>query len=125
LAQLCLNLARSSSENKNKMYIKDQTFKDEENLLEILFDFSLGTSTDIVKNIISEISSDLKTNEEYNKYYNSLKDEEDRLELHDEETRLRLAEQLMGLFESFEVNKAKLYGIKNAERKLLYEIDLY
>ena len=107
------------------MYIKNQVFRDEDTLLEILFDFSLGNPAGIIKDIISSIEKDLLSNETYINYYNSLATEDDKVELHDEESRLRLAEKLMELFESFEVRDSKLYGSGAGGKALLYEIDLY
>jgi hypothetical protein len=107
------------------MYIRNRTFKDEDTLMEVLFDFSLGNPTSIINGIISGIEKELSSNKAYIDYYNSLADEEDRMELQTEESRIRLAEKLQELFDIFEVKDSKLYGIKAAQRKLLYEIELY
>ena len=107
------------------MYIKNQSFKDEDTLHEMLFDFSLGNPSEIIKEHLSAIDKELETNTEYKKYLNSLTDEDDKLELQEEECSLRLAEKLLAEFDSFEVGSQKLYGIKSSARTLLYEMDLY
>lgn len=107
------------------MFIKNQTFKDEDTLLEMLFDFGLGTSSDYIKQLVAGIDKDLAENDAYQQYYNSLQDEDDRVELYTEERDLRLAEQLMGVFDRFVVEKYKLYGATEADRVLLFEIDLH
>jgi hypothetical protein len=105
------------------MYIKNQTFKDEDTLLEMLFDFSLGVPSPFVDDLIRKIVADLELNEEYTKYRSTL-EEEDRLELEAEEKDLRLAEVLMEQFDAFSVEKQTLYGIRNNEKTHLYSIDL-
>jgi len=107
------------------MYIKDQKFKDEDTLLEMLFDFSLGNSSALIKQMIADIDKDLQDNDAYIKYHDSLQDEDDRTELYTEERDLRLAEKLMQQFEYFAVSNSKLYGVKNGQNELLYEIDLH
>jgi len=106
------------------MYIKDQVFSDEETLQEMLFDFSLGDGTPFIEALKGDIEKELEANEAYQAYHASVTDEEDRLELETEERLIRLAESLMALFSRFEVKQRKLYGIKDTDRTLLYEIDL-
>ncbi len=106
------------------MFIKNQFFKDEETLLEQLFDFGLGEPADIVQQLIAGIDKELEQNQAFREYKATLTDEEDILELDTEERMIRLAEKLMTQFDSFAVEKCKLYGIKGDERTLLYEIDL-
>lgn len=106
------------------MFIKNQTFKDEETLQEMLFDFALGDPSVIVQQLIADINADLENNTEYIKYRNSLQDEEDRDELYNEERDIRLTEKLLELYDSFAVADQKLYGVKAGNRDLLYEIDL-
>lgn len=106
------------------MYIKDQVFKDEDTLLEMLFDFSLGEASSLVGGLKEAIERELQQNEAYMTYHNSLTDEEDRLELETEEQMIRLAEALMARFDTFQVKKQKLFGIKGTEQELLFEIDL-
>lgn len=107
------------------MFIKNQTFKDEDTLLEMLFDFGLGESSDFIKNLVAGIDKDLEENIAYTEYRNSLQDEDDRVELYTEERDLRLAEVLMQQFDRFIVDKYKLYGAAGEERTLLYSIDLH
>jgi hypothetical protein len=95
------------------MFIKNQTFNDEDTLLEAMFDFEVAI-----------IDKDLEANTGYQKYKDSLTDEDDKAELYIEERDLRLAEVFMQRFDSFVIHSAKLYGVKNGERELLYEIDL-
>lgn len=106
------------------MYIKNEVFKDEDTLLEMLFDFSLGESTPLIKAHLASIEKDLDENEVYQNYIKTMTDEEDRLELETEERYLRLAEILMQEFESFKTFAQKLYGLKSGKETLLYEIDL-
>jgi hypothetical protein len=110
------------------MYIKSQTFNDEDTLLEMLFDFSLGESSPLIQQLIADIDKGLQENEAYIKYYASLETEDDKEELYTEERDLRLAEQLMDMFDSFVVeggkDTAKMYGVNKTERMLLYGMDL-
>jgi len=107
------------------MFIKNQQFSDEENLLEQLFDFGLGEAAPEVQQMMQEIDSEVLNNEAFQKYRSGLSDEEEIMELDDEERRIRLAERLMGQYDSFEVFKSQLFGIKDANKTLLYSIDLY
>jgi hypothetical protein len=107
------------------MYIKNQVFKDENTLLELLFDFSLGVPSGMIEELFATIQSELANNETYTQYYQSLADEDDRVELFEEERSLRLAEKLMELFDAFEVQNSSLYGLKQGQRTLLYQIHLY
>lgn len=106
------------------MFIKNQVFKDEETLLELLFDFGLGDASPLISEMYANIDRDLEQNEAYKTYRDSLLDEDDREELYTEERDMRLAEQLMEMFSSFQVHARKLYGLKNDEKILLFEIDL-
>lgn len=106
------------------MFIKNQTFKDEDTLLEVMFDFDIGDKSAYTLALIAEIDKDLSENEEYIKYRDSLTDEDDKSELYIEERDLRLAEMLMERFDSFKVHMAKLYGVKGENSELLYEIDM-
>ncbi len=107
------------------MFIKNQSFKDEETLLEQLFDFSLGQPATAIQQIITEIDKEVLANEAFQKYRATLTDEEDILELDAEERNIRLGEQLMEIYSSFLVSDNKLFGIKDNEQILLYELDLY
>ncbi|OJW85209.1 MAG: hypothetical protein BGO69_06210 [Bacteroidetes bacterium 46-16] len=107
------------------MFIKNQTFKDEETLLEMLFDFGLGQASALLQGMIAEIDKELERNTTYIAYYASLQDSDDRAELYTEERDLRLAERLMDMFDSFMVQNASLYGMKMDEQKLLYTMDLH
>jgi hypothetical protein len=106
------------------MFVKNQTFKDEETLLEILFDFDLGTPSSIITEKRKLIEEDLKDNQALRDYLASLDDEEERLEVATEERYIRLAEYLMQDFDSFKVEKGKLYGIKAGAQSLLSEMDI-
>ncbi|HTN18179.1 MAG TPA: hypothetical protein VL092_10890 [Chitinophagaceae bacterium] len=107
------------------MYIQNQKFNDEETLLEQLFDFSLGEATPEVTAMMQAIDREVLDHKEFQEYKASLSDEEEIMELDDEERRIRLAEQLMEQYAGFEVSGNKLYGIKEADKTLLYSIDLY
>jgi hypothetical protein len=106
------------------MFIKNQTFKDEDTLLEAMFDFDIGEKSAYTLALIAEIDKGLAENEEYIKYRDSLTDQDDKAELYIEERDLRLAEIFMQRFDSFVINSAKLYGAKGDQRELLYEIDM-
>jgi len=106
------------------MFIKNQEFKDEDTLLEAMFDFDIGTKSAYVQAEIEKIDEELSGNSEYQKYKDSLSDEDDKAELYIEERDLRLAEVFMQRFENFIIDSAKLYGIKDGARELLYEIDM-
>lgn len=106
------------------MFIKNQTFKDEDTLLEVLFDFDLGTPTAVVTEARDQIEKDLAENKAYQDYYASLTDEEDRLELATEERYIRLAEALMDQYDTFVVERQHLFGVRDGERTLLYEMNL-
>lgn len=105
------------------MFIKNQTFKDEDTLLEMLFDFSIGDASPLLKKMIADIDVQLQNNEAYIKYRDSLTDEDDKIELYTEERDLILAEELMKQYDSFAVHDKKLYAIKGASKDLLYEVD--
>lgn len=107
------------------MYIANQQFDNEEQLLENLFDFSLGEATESIKKMMSEIDEELLAHKEFQAYRATLTDEEDIEELDHEERRIRLAERLLAMYTSFEVLNSKLFGIKNETKTLLYSIDLF
>jgi len=107
------------------MYIKNQKFSDEETLLEMLFDFSLGTRSAYAEQLVADIDKDLAENEKYIEYMKTLQDADDRAEVYEEERDMRLAEILMEQFESFEVKNSCLYGVKGNKAELLFEVDLY
>ena len=106
------------------MYIKNQVFKDEDTLMEMLFDFSLGTPSAMIQSLKAGIEKDLEHNEAYKEYLATLTDDEDRLEVETEERSIRLAEALMKQFDSFKTVRQKLFGVHGNEEILLYEIDL-
>jgi len=108
------------------MFIKNQSFKDEDTLMEVLFDFDLGDPSPVISALKHDIDQELDQNESFKTYRASLTDEEDILELDADERNIRLAEKLMMAYVSFVVEKGKLYGISDSgARTLLYEIDLY
>lgn len=106
------------------MFIKNQSFKDEETLLDAMFDFNIGTTSEYTNQLIAEIDKQLEEHEEYKTYRDSLPDEDDKVELYTEERDLRLAEMFMERFDSFLIKDAKLYGVKDAEKTVLYTIDM-
>jgi hypothetical protein len=105
------------------MYIKNQAFRDEDTLMEMLFDFSLGEASKLITDLKETIEKDLEENEAFQKFRLTLEGE-DQLELDTEERYIRLAEALMERFDSFKVHQQKLYGLKGKEEVLLYEVDL-
>ena len=106
------------------MFIKNNIFYDEDTLLEAMFDFNIGNVSPYIKAEIEKIDNDLKANDAYQQYVATLSDEDDRAELYIEERDLRLAEVLMNRFEQFVIERAKLFGVKDGKRTLLYEIDM-
>lgn len=107
------------------MYIQNQSFSDEESLLEQLFDFGLGDPTPEVQALLVSISEELNANKDYQAYKATLSDEEEIMELEDDENRALLAERLMAMYESFVVEKNQLFGLKGGVQTLLYSIDLF
>lgn len=107
------------------MYIQNQSFSDEETLLEQLFDFGLGDPTPEVQALLVSISDELNANKDYQAYKATLSDEEEIMELEDDENRALLAERLMAMYESFVVEKNQLFGIKGNAKTLIYSIDLF
>ncbi len=106
------------------MFIKNQSFKDEETLLDAMFDFNIGTTSPYVQEEVKKIDKDLETSEQYQEFKASLEDEDDKAELYMEERDLRLAEVFMKRFDSFMIDRAQLFGLEGTERVLLYEIDM-
>lgn len=107
------------------MYIQNQTFNNEETLLEQLFDFGLGEAGESVKAMVLEINEEVLADKAFLDYRASLSDDEEIMELDDDERRLRLAERLMKIYDSFLVEKNQLFGIKGGQQTVLYSIDLY
>lgn len=107
------------------MYIQNQSFSDEETLLEQLFDFGLGNATPEVQALLIAISEELNANKDYQAYKATLTDEEEIMELEDDENRALLAKRLMAMYESFEVEKNQLFGLKGGAKTLIYSIDLF
>jgi len=105
------------------MYIKNQSFNDEDTLLEMLFDFSLGEPEPLIRELREKIWKDLESNAAFQEYRATLA-EEDRLELEAEEQDLRLAEALMEQFDSFRVYRQQLFGVRGTEETLLFSVDL-
>jgi len=105
------------------MFIKNQEFKDEETLLEMLFDFGIGDPSPLLKEMIAVIDKELEQNMAYTAYRDSLQDEDDRIELYIEERDLVLAEKLLAQYELFEIEDKKLYAVKGLTRDLLYELN--
>ncbi len=106
------------------MYIKNQIFQDEDTLLEMLFDFSLGEASNLIKELKKTIEHDLEVNTTYQQYVSSLQDEEEKMELETDERNIRLAELLMAQFDSFKVRDKKFYGVKENMETQLFEMDI-
>jgi hypothetical protein len=106
------------------MFIKNQVFKDEETLLEVLFDFDLGTPTAIIADKRTKIDSELDNSTDYQAYLATFSDEEERLEIDTDERQMRLSAFLMEQFSKFEVRNRKLFGTDNTGNTiLLFEMD--
>ncbi len=106
------------------MYIKNQRFTDEETLMEMLFDFSLGEASHTVSQIMQEIEEILGNNDTYQNYLATLTNAEDRQELETEERLIRLAEALQEKFSQFEIKDQRLFGVADDAYVLLYHIDM-
>ncbi len=107
------------------MYIKNQTFSDEDTLFETLFDFELGDASPYTRVLQAEIEKEIAADTAYQALLAEQADEEDRMELEDEERRERLAVVLQERFRSFKVAQKKFYGVsESGEETLLWEIDL-
>ena len=106
------------------MFIKNQAFKDEETLMEVLFDFDLGHPAAHIQQQLKTIAEELASDREFGTYRETLS-EDDRRELDMEERDIRLAERLMRQFDSFMVRDAALYGVRTDGEVLLYEMDLH
>jgi hypothetical protein len=106
------------------MFIKNQSFNDEETLLDAMFDFNIGTVSAYTQALIDDINAHLAASKEYQEYLGTLTDEDDKVELYQEERDLRLAEMFLERFDSFAIDNAQLFGIKDGNRELLYEIDM-
>ena len=108
------------------MYIKNQLFTNADTLEEYLFDFELGTPSDIIKNLNATIAAELKADAAFQKEYAAQTNDEDRLALYTDECLIRLKDKLLSQFDAFEVMKSQLSGIKNGTKSLLYDMsDLY
>jgi hypothetical protein len=108
------------------MYIKNQLFADLPALEECIFDFSLGTSTDIINTLTIEVNKELAESADFQKMLSTLTEEEDRMEAQTDEQRLRLCQKLMSRFDAFEVMSAQLFGISKGNKTLLYDMsDFY
>jgi hypothetical protein len=107
------------------MFIKNQTFKDEETLMEMLFDFSLGDATEYMNALIATVNKDMEADTAYVTYRDTITDEEEKLELIEDERLARLTTFLLNNFDSFEVSDAKLYAVKGDVKQQLYVVDLY
>jgi hypothetical protein len=107
------------------MYIQNQSFSDEETLIEQLFDFGIGTASTDITTMVAEIDLEVRNNVAYQEYRATISDEEEVMELDDDERRLKLAERLMQLYERFVVEKNQLFGVKENVQTLLYSMDLY
>jgi hypothetical protein len=105
------------------MYIANQSFKDEGTLLESIFDFSLGNASELINNLLADIQKELSENTTFQEYRTTL-NPEDQEELDAGEQDIRLSEKLMNIFDSFAVAKQQLFGIKDNQQTLLYNIDL-
>lgn len=105
------------------MYIKNRQFKDEETLLEAIFDFSLGEASPLIQQLLTIIQTELLDDKEFQKYRATL-DEEEQEAIDDEAMQIRLAEKLIAQFHSFEIFKQQLFGLNDDKKTLLYAIDL-
>jgi regulator of replication initiation timing len=106
------------------MYIKNQSFSDEDTLLEMIFDFALGEATEHITTITNGITAEMLESKELQAHLVTL-EEEDRLALEDEILQENLARALMNDFTSFKVQDAKLYGVADSKETLLYSVDLH
>ena len=106
------------------MFIKNQVFKDEDTLLEMLFDFALGEPGAIINDLLNQIEAAMKGDAVLQEHLKGM-EEEDMLELEDDIRQENLSRALMQLFQSFKVQSAHLYGINEEGEMLLYSVDLH
>lgn len=106
------------------MYIKNQVFKDEDTLLEMLFDFGLGEPGPLITDLLKQIDEAMKADAALQEHLKAM-EEEDMLELENDIQQENLTRALMQLFSSFKVHSARLYGINDEGETLLYSVDLH
>jgi hypothetical protein len=105
------------------MYIKNRQFNDEDTLFEVLYDFEIGEPSDYMQGIIDSLTKAMNADEELTAHLRTM-EEEDRLELYDDIKREQIVGFLKKNFSGFVVESPCFYGISNAEKSLLYCIEL-
>ena len=106
------------------MFIKNQVFKDEDTLLEMLFDFGLGEPSPLISDLLQQIDAAMKGDADLQEHLKGM-EEEDMLELESDIQQENLSRALMQLFQSFKVQSAHLYGINDEGETVLYSVDLH
>ncbi len=106
------------------MFIKNNSFSDQETLLEAIFDFGLGEQSDVLKSVVTAVNKDIEDNEELQIAVKEM-DKEEALELLEDVRLDQIAKRLISEFDSFEIYSACFYGIKNSEKQLLAEVTLH
>lgn len=106
------------------MFIKNQVFKDEDTLLEMLFDFGLGEPSPLISDLLQQIDAAMKGDATLQQHLKGM-EEEDMLELENDIQQENLSRALMQLFHSFKVHNARFYGINEEGETLLYSVDLH
>jgi len=106
------------------MYIKNQQFKDEDTLFEVLFDFEIGEPSPYMQGVIDNVVAKIDSDKAFFEHLDTL-EEEDRLELYDDVKREQIVKALRRSFTLFVVEKASFFGVDGKDRILLYSIDLY
>lgn len=101
------------------MFIKNQTFNDEDTLFEVLYDFEIGEPSQYIQDITEALKKAMDSDEALTKHLSTL-EEEDRLELYDDIKREQIVNILRKDFTGFVVEDACFYGVRDAERVLLY-----
>ena len=107
------------------MYIKNQQFKDEDTLYEVLFDFEIGEASPYMQAIVDMVVKSVDETQEITDHLSNMQDEEERMELYDDIKRERIVKVLQNNFTSFMVKSAGFYGKTDTDEVLLYTIDLY
>lgn len=105
------------------MFIRNNSFSDEDTLLETIFDFGLGNHTPVFKEIFTSIEQDMEASEELKQQILQM-ETEDAEELVEDIRLDQLCKRLLAKYDSFEVYSACFYGIKDGAKEKLSEVEL-
>lgn len=106
------------------MYLPNQSFTDEETLMESLFDFELGEMTPLLEDYRNKAKEQLDADVEFYAYKSKIEETEERIAADEEQRLVVLATLLKDDFEKFEVKDKSFFGLKDGVSTLLASIDL-